>query len=116
VFASGELRREQFTPTFNTGFKFTGRGKNNCFGCKLDPPTLSVMVIKNLGEKFCKMDPKVLTDYALTSSHTSKKTIQKQKSKPGVPTEQRKKKSQETQSKTVPNGDKTKKDVKGKKK
>jgi uncharacterized membrane protein (DUF106 family) len=37
------------------------------------------MVIKNLGEKFCKMDPKVLTDYALTSSHTSKKTIQNRK-------------------------------------
>jgi hypothetical protein len=70
-----ELRTSLRIKAFNTGFKSAGCGKNNYFGCELDPPTLSTKVIKNLAEKFYKMDPKVFIDSSLTSSHTSNKAI-----------------------------------------
>jgi hypothetical protein len=72
-----DLRRSLRIKSFNTNFKAKGCGRNNCFGCELDPPSLSAKVIKNLGEKFYKMDPKDLTEANLKQSQTLKKAVMK---------------------------------------
>jgi hypothetical protein len=72
-----DLRRSLRIKAFNTGFKASGCDKGNWLGCELDPPSISTRVIKNLGDKFCKMDPKELSEKALRASHTSKMAIMK---------------------------------------
>jgi hypothetical protein len=45
---------------------------------------LSSKVIKNLGERFCKMDPKDLAEPTLKESHTKKKDVMKVQKKKEV--------------------------------
>jgi hypothetical protein len=75
ILVDSDLRRSLRIKAFNTGYKATGCGKRNWLGCDLDPPSISTKVIKNLGEIFCKMDPKDLSDGALMAPHTSKRAI-----------------------------------------
>lgn len=55
------------------GFKSSHCADKNCFGCSVVPPTLSTKVIKNLGQSFCKITPKELTDATLNAKKKSTK-------------------------------------------
>jgi hypothetical protein len=63
-------------------------------------------VIKNLGEKFCKMDPKDLIDTTLMATHTSKRAIMKKQSTADGLVGQNTSKAKPTSKKPVTNGDK----------
>jgi hypothetical protein len=82
-------------------------------GCELDPPPLSKKIIKNLGEKFYKMDPKDLSNVALKSSHTTKKAISKVHAKTS---ERAAIKNPQKPKKSVENEDTNKKIIKEKRK
>jgi hypothetical protein len=55
-----------------------GCGKKHCLRCDLDPPSLSMKVIKKLGEQFCMVAPDKLSEAALKSSKIVKKAVRKQ--------------------------------------
>jgi hypothetical protein len=77
VLVDSDLRRSLRIKAYNIGFKCTGCGRTSCFGCELDPPPMFSKVIRNLGERFCKMDPKDLAELILRESHTKKKAVMK---------------------------------------
>jgi hypothetical protein len=77
VLVDSEVRRSMRIKTINSSFVLNGCGKKRCLGCDLDPPTLSVKVVKNLGEKFCMVSPEKLADSSLKSSKTKKKAVMK---------------------------------------
>jgi hypothetical protein len=107
-----DLRRRLRIKAYNTGFKSSGCGKGNCLGCELDPPSISTSVIKNLGAKFYKMDPKELTEKALRAPQTSKRAIMK---KQASAVSQDANQAKEASKKATPNGDKKKKPNNGRK-
>jgi hypothetical protein len=108
------MRRSLRIKAFNTGYnKAIGCGKKSCLGCELDPPPLSSKVTKNLGERFRKMDPKDLSDAALKTSYTSKKTIKKAQTKTVEGPDF--KKAQKKNQNIIPNEDKNKKNTREKK-
>jgi hypothetical protein len=45
----------------------------------MEPPPLSTKIIKNLGEKFCKMDPSELPHSSLMASRATKKAVSPRK-------------------------------------
>jgi hypothetical protein len=77
VLVDSDLRQSLRIKAYNNGFKASACGRTSYLGCELDPPPLSSKVIKNLGERFCKMDPKDLAEPALKESHTKKKALMK---------------------------------------
>jgi hypothetical protein len=114
VLANSGLRRSLRIKAANTGFKAAGCGKKSCLGCELDPPSLSNKIIKNLGEEFCKMDPKDLSDATLKASHTTKKAVSKVEAKTSEGAAI--KKPQKPPKKSVKNEDTSKKIIKKKRK
>ncbi|CAN6223988.1 unnamed protein product [Urochloa humidicola] len=60
-----DLRRSERKKRQQKGFKDHGCPHNGCFGCNINPPTVSPSIIRNLGATFCKIDPTNLTDAAL---------------------------------------------------
>jgi hypothetical protein len=101
---------------YNTGFKSSRCGRKNCMGCELGPPTLSSKIIKNLGEKICKMDPIELSDAKLITSHTSNRAISKKKNSKAELARKNNRKAQVPSKKIVPNGGKASKESKDMKK
>jgi hypothetical protein len=112
VLVDTDLRRSLRIKAFNTSFKASGCGKGDCLGCELDPPSISTRVIKNLGDKFCKMDPKELTEKALRAPHTTKRAIMK---KQAPVAKQVSNKANEASKKACPNDGKKKNTRDGKK-
>jgi hypothetical protein len=47
--------------------------KKTCFCCSIEPPTLSTKVIRSLGNDFCKIQGKLITDAELEKKHLAKK-------------------------------------------
>jgi hypothetical protein len=70
-----DLRRSLIIKAYNSRFKPSGCGKKNYLGCDMDPPSLSTKVIRNLGEKFCKVALENLTESALCAPKTSNRVI-----------------------------------------
>nr|TKW29198.1 hypothetical protein SEVIR_3G380300v2 [Setaria viridis] len=60
-----ELRRSKRCKSQNQGFNLSGCKDKDYIGCSIKPPTFTPFVIRNLGESFCKVDPKKLTIIAL---------------------------------------------------
>jgi hypothetical protein len=116
VLIDSELRRSLRIKAYNTGFKSSRCGRKNCMGCELDPPTLSSKIIKNLGEKICKMDPIELSDAKLITSHTSNRAISKKKNSKAELARKNNRKAQVPSKKIVPNGGKASKESKDMKK
>jgi hypothetical protein len=115
VLVDSDIRRSLRIKAFNIVYKASGCGKRNCVGCELDPPSISTKVIKNLGEIFCKMDPKDLSIGALMAPYTSKRAIMKKQSSADGHVGQNTSKTKPTSKKQVPNGDKKKNSTKYKK-
>jgi hypothetical protein len=76
----------------------------------LDPPTLSVKVVKKLGEKFCMVAPENLFMMSLKSSKTRKKAVMKQAKPSDEKVETNKEKAQTTSHKQNPKGGPSKKE------
>jgi hypothetical protein len=115
VLVDSDIRRSLRIKAFNIVYKAFGYGKRNSIGCELDPPSISTKVIKNLGEIFCKMDPKDLSIGALMAPYTSKRAIMKKQSSADGHVGQNTSKTKPTSKKQVPNGDKKKNSTKYKK-
>ncbi|KAF8645965.1 hypothetical protein HU200_066058 [Digitaria exilis] len=64
------LRRSDRPKLTNRGFKASSCTDKKCFGCEMNPPTLSTSIIKNLGKDFCKIDPTKLkrTGFSMTKT------------------------------------------------
>jgi hypothetical protein len=85
--------------------------KINVWVVILISPPLSLKVIKNLGEQFCKVAPENLTDAALKSSKVVKKAVMKQVKGVGKKTADTKK-ADATSNKHLSNDDKKPKSAK----
>lgn len=80
-----EVKRSQRLRSQNNGYKAQACTGRNCIYYSSEAPTISKSVIKNLGEAFCKIDPKDLSEENLTQRSKRQTTIKKaSSSKPNL--------------------------------
>jgi hypothetical protein len=77
ILVDTDLRRSLRLKAHSSGFKPSRCGKKQWLGCDLDPPSLPMKVIKNLGEQFCNVAPENLIIEALKSSKVVNKAVMK---------------------------------------
>ena len=70
-----DVRRSQRIKLQDKGFKHSSCSQKNCLACSADPPILLKKVIRNLGESFCKMDVKDLSNENLSRKKKSKVVV-----------------------------------------
>lgn len=72
---AGKLKLSEEDPALRRSIRQKGQKKGyrhkscldkHCVACESKPPTISPLVIKNLGASFCDIDPAKLTDQALS--------------------------------------------------
>ncbi|KAJ1277065.1 hypothetical protein BS78_05G265400 [Paspalum vaginatum] len=81
MITGGNMRRSDRIREQSKGFKNHGCSQKNCTMCDSTPPTIPSSLIRNLGEKFCKIDPKLLTDDLLQATNKGPGSIGPKKSK-----------------------------------
>ncbi|KAJ1267528.1 hypothetical protein BS78_07G063300 [Paspalum vaginatum] len=75
------VRRSSRIQQMNKGFRKGACLDRNCLTCSASPPTISQLVIRNLGASFCNVKVDKLSDAALKGSIKSAPVGRKQKSK-----------------------------------
>ena len=75
-----EVRRSLRVREKCQGFKQGQCSKANCFCCTLNPPTLSLDLMKNIGTNICQIDPSQLEE-GIMSKKKKTKPIGKKKQK-----------------------------------
>lgn len=69
-------RRSRVREKFN-GFKPSGCKLANCLGCNLEPPTLSLDTLQNIGTKICQLSTEEVEEAALNSKKKPKPIAKK---------------------------------------
>jgi len=59
------------------GFKQNQCKKANCLGCTLNPPTLSLELMKNIGSAMCQSDPSKLEENISVKKKKTKPIVKK---------------------------------------
>ncbi|TVU16793.1 hypothetical protein EJB05_36948, partial [Eragrostis curvula] len=72
-----DCRRSERIKDITKGFKRSMCPHRDCFACAGAPPTLSPVVIKELGDKLCKVGPEALSEAALSTRKTKKTAVKK---------------------------------------
>jgi hypothetical protein len=79
IISDTQVRRSERVHSQNKGFKNDLCKDRSCVGCSVDPPTLSVSVVRDLGSSFCKLDPASLTEEALNDRLAKKAAVERPK-------------------------------------
>jgi hypothetical protein len=74
-----EARRSPRIRARNNGFKHNSCSGKNCLACACLPPTLSKQVIRSIGEDFCKISARKLSDEELVGKKRGKQAIGERK-------------------------------------
>lgn len=70
-----DLRRSERVKHITKGFKSKTCFDKHCLACSVETPEVSKKIIKSLGETFCNIDPKDLSDEALSKRKKASTTI-----------------------------------------
>lgn len=72
-----DVRRSQRLKSINKGYKGKTCTDKECLYCAVEALTMSQKVIRNLGEAFCKIDPRDLSDDALAKKSRKVAAVKK---------------------------------------
>lgn len=75
VLVDTNMRRSERLKWKLTGFKGNSYAHRNHFRCSAVPPTISTKVMKNLGERFCKVSANKISNENLTKKRKPKAAI-----------------------------------------
>lgn len=67
-----EVRRSSRVREKFNGFKPSGCKLANCLGCNLEPPTLSLDTLQNIGTKMCQLSTEEVEEATLNRKKKSK--------------------------------------------
>lgn len=75
IISDSQLRCSSRLHSIHKGFKPSHCKQKSCLGCDAKPPLISSNVVRDLGERFCKVDQKCLTEERLLSKPAAKKPV-----------------------------------------
>ena len=75
IIFDASVRRSAQVHAKTKGYKNNQCKDRNCIGYSIDPPTLSVCVVRDLGKSFCNLDPDSLTEEALNNRPAKKAVV-----------------------------------------
>lgn len=75
IIVDSQVRRSNRLQGINKGYKSSTCADRHCLACSATPPAISTKVIRSLGEQFCKIDPKDLTEEKLSNKRKTKSAI-----------------------------------------
>jgi len=79
IISDASVRRSARVHAKTKGYKNNQCNYRNCIGCSIDPPTLSVSVVRDLGKSFCNLDPYSMTEEALNKRPAKKAAMERPK-------------------------------------